>query len=125
MDDTQVLLRQIFQTENRLTMPLSASGSGGIEASVVNTLEEGDEAIICVNGIFSSALAGDCGAHCVDSDKTVEAPYGKQWTRKMCGARAKARKSRSLDCAGRDSSGALTQTVDFRKVPTSWRVAGR
>ena len=49
MDDTQVLLRQIFQTENRLTMPLSASGSGGIEASVVNTLEEGDEAIICVN----------------------------------------------------------------------------
>ena len=39
MDDTQALLRQIFQTENRLTMPLSASGSGGIEASVVNTLE--------------------------------------------------------------------------------------
>ena len=26
MDDTQVLLRQIFQTENRITMPLSASG---------------------------------------------------------------------------------------------------
>jgi len=64
MDDTQVLLRQIFQTENRLTMPLSASGSGGIEASVVNTLEEGDEAIICVNGIFSERMAvmrGNCG----------------------------------------------------------------
>jgi len=45
MDDVQVLLRQIFQTENRITMPLSASGSGGIEASVVNTLEEGDEAL--------------------------------------------------------------------------------
>src|SRR6202165_2151836 len=57
MDDTQVLLRQIFQTENRITMPLSASGSGGIEASVVNTLEEGDEAIICVNGSFSERMA--------------------------------------------------------------------
>src|SRR6201993_3746358 len=56
MDDTQILLRQIFQTENRLTMPLSASGSGGIEASVVNTLEEGDEAIICVNGVFSERM---------------------------------------------------------------------
>src|SRR5690242_15626259 len=56
MDDTQVLLRQIFQTENRLTMPLSASGSGGIEASVVNSLEEGDEAIICVNGVFSERM---------------------------------------------------------------------
>src|SRR5256884_6285182 len=31
MDETQILLRQIFQTENRITMPLSASGSGGIE----------------------------------------------------------------------------------------------
>src|SRR5438552_1292902 len=43
MDETQILLRQVFQTENRVTMPLSASGSGGIEASVLNTLEEGDD----------------------------------------------------------------------------------
>ena len=43
MEETQILMRQIFQTENRVTMPLSASGSGGIEASVLNTLEEGDE----------------------------------------------------------------------------------
>src|SRR4030088_3785015 len=56
MEDTQVLLRQIFQTENRLTMPLSASGSGGIEASVVNTLEEEDEGIIAVNGLFSDRM---------------------------------------------------------------------
>ena len=39
MDETQVLLRQVFQTENRITFPLSASGSGGIEASVLNSLE--------------------------------------------------------------------------------------
>src|SRR5246127_310941 len=56
MDDTQELLRQIFQTQNRITFPLSASGSGGIEASVLNTLEEGDEAIICVNGYFSERM---------------------------------------------------------------------
>src|ERR1700758_2306370 len=56
MDDVQVLLRKIFQTENRITMPLSASGSGGIEASVVNTLEEGDEAIVAVNGTFSGRM---------------------------------------------------------------------
>src|SRR5260221_11493395 len=57
MDDTQVLMRQIFQTENRLTMPLSASGSGGIEAAVVNSLEEADEAVICGNGSFSERRA--------------------------------------------------------------------
>ena len=61
MEDTQVLMRQIFQTENRITMPLSASGSGGIEASVVNVLEEGDEAIVCVNGWFSDRMAEIAG----------------------------------------------------------------
>src|SRR5260370_16395064 len=48
MDETQVLLRQIFQTENRLTMPLSASGSGGIEASGLNALERRGEASVGV-----------------------------------------------------------------------------
>src|SRR5258707_8904116 len=56
MDETQILMRQVFQTENRVTMPLSASGSGGIEASVLNTLEAGDQAIICVNGWFSERM---------------------------------------------------------------------
>src|SRR6266702_6393384 len=56
MDETQTLMRQVFQTENRVTMPLSASGSGGIEAAVLNTLEEGDEAIGCVNGWFSERM---------------------------------------------------------------------
>jgi alanine-glyoxylate transaminase/serine-glyoxylate transaminase/serine-pyruvate transaminase len=41
MEETQTLLRQIFQTDNRVTFPLSASGSGGIEASVLNSLEPG------------------------------------------------------------------------------------
>src|SRR5208283_1971982 len=56
MEETQTLLREIFQTANRVTFPLSASGSGGIEASVLNTLEPGDEAICCVNGLFSERM---------------------------------------------------------------------
>src|SRR5262250_3081512 len=76
MDETQVLMRQIFQTENRITMPLSASGSGGIEASVLNTLEEGDEAIIGVNGVFSDRMAVIAG-HTPAKVTKVEAPYGK------------------------------------------------
>ena len=38
MGDVQTLLRQVFQTQNRITFPISASGSGGIEAAVVNPL---------------------------------------------------------------------------------------
>src|ERR1700688_259150 len=55
--EVQVLLRRAFQTENRVTFPISASGSGGIEAAVVNPLETGDEAIVCVNGAFSERMA--------------------------------------------------------------------
>ena len=42
MESVQVLMRRVFQTGNRLTFPLSASGSGAIEATVLNPLEEGD-----------------------------------------------------------------------------------
>src|SRR5258706_702527 len=53
MDETQVLLRQIFQTENRVTMPLSASGSGGIEAAGAHLLGESGRGIGGVDGGFS------------------------------------------------------------------------
>jgi len=116
MEDTQVLLRQIFQTENRLTMPLSASGSGGIEASVVNTLEEGDEAIICVNGIFSERMAVIAG-HTAAKVTKVEAPYGKAVDAEDVRRVGKGKKIKIVGLAqGETSSGVLTQIADFRKV---------
>jgi alanine-glyoxylate transaminase / serine-glyoxylate transaminase / serine-pyruvate transaminase len=57
MGDVQILLRRVFQTQNRITYPISASGSGGIEAAVLNVLEEGDECIVCSNGMFSERMA--------------------------------------------------------------------
>src|SRR5437588_6982166 len=116
MDDTQVLLRQIFQTENRLTMPLSASGSGGIEASVVNTLEEGDEAIICVNGIFSERMAVIAG-HTAAKITKVEAPYGKPVDAEDVRRAGKGKKIKIIGLAhGETSSGVLTELDSFRKV---------
>src|SRR6266852_6997696 len=57
MSGVQELLRRVFQTGNHMTFPISASGSGGIETAVVNLLEPGDEAIVCVNGVFSGRMA--------------------------------------------------------------------
>jgi alanine-glyoxylate transaminase/serine-glyoxylate transaminase/serine-pyruvate transaminase len=116
MDDTQALLRQIFQTENRLTMPLSASGSGGIEASVVNTLEEGDEAIICVNGLFSDRMAV-IASHGPAKITKVEAPYGKAVDAEDVRRAGKGKKIKIIGLAqGETSSGVLTQIEPFRKV---------
>src|ERR1700722_8582072 len=116
MDDVQVLLRQIFQTENRITMPLSASGSGGIEASVVNTLEEGDEALIAVNGTFSDRMAVIASLTPAKVTK-VEAPYGKAVDAEDVRRAGKGRKIKIVGLAhGETSLGVITQIDPFRKV---------
>jgi len=116
MDETQALLRRIFQTENRITMPLSASGSGGIEASVVNSLEAGEEAIVCVNGVFSERMAV-IAEHTPARVTRVEAPYGKGVDPEDVRRVGKGRKIKVVGLAqGETSSGVLTDIEPFRKV---------
>ncbi len=56
MDEVQVLLRYVFETNNRLTIPISGTGSAGMEAAVANLLEPGDEIVICINGYFGERM---------------------------------------------------------------------
>ena len=56
MDDVKRLLQFAFQTQNELTIPLSAPGSAGMEAAFVNLLEPGDTAIVCQNGVFGGRM---------------------------------------------------------------------
>ena len=56
MDETQRLLRFLFQTENALTIPVSGTGSAGMEACFVNLVEPGDEVVVCVNGVFGTRM---------------------------------------------------------------------
>ncbi len=57
MDETQRLLRYLFQTENGLTIPVSGTGSAGMETCFVNLVEPGDEVVVCVNGVFGGRMA--------------------------------------------------------------------
>jgi alanine-glyoxylate transaminase/serine-glyoxylate transaminase/serine-pyruvate transaminase len=116
MDDTQILLRQIFQTENRLTMPLSASGSGGIEAAVVNVLEQGDEAIVAVNGVFSERMY-EIATRASSKVIKVEAPYGKAVDAEDVRRAAKGKKIKMIGLAqGETSTGVITAIDAYRKV---------
>jgi len=56
LDETQVRLRALFGTRNALTLPLSATGSGGMEACLANLLEPGDAAVIGVAGVFGERM---------------------------------------------------------------------
>jgi alanine-glyoxylate transaminase / serine-glyoxylate transaminase / serine-pyruvate transaminase len=116
MDETQVLLRQVFQTENRITMPLSASGSGGIEAAVFNTLEDGDEAIICVNGYFSGRMY-ETAIRTPAKITKVEAPLGRPVDPEDLRKAGVGRKIKVVGLAhGETSTGVVTALDPYRKV---------
>ena len=52
MDRVQERLRRLFRTDNAMTLPLSATGSAGMEACLANLLERGEEMVIGVAGVF-------------------------------------------------------------------------
>ena len=65
MDEMKGLLQYVLQTENALTIPVSAPGSAGMETCFVNLLEPGDKAIVCQNGVFGGRMKENverCGA---------------------------------------------------------------
>ena len=56
MEEMKELLRYAFQTDNALTMPVSAPGSAGMEMCFVNLVEPGDKVIVCQNGVFGGRM---------------------------------------------------------------------
>jgi alanine-glyoxylate transaminase/serine-glyoxylate transaminase/serine-pyruvate transaminase len=75
LDETMARLRTAFQTDNQLTLPMSGTGSAGMEACFVNMVEPGDTVIVGVNGVFGERMcevARRCGGEVV----RVEAPWG-------------------------------------------------
>ncbi len=56
MDETREMLRQAFQTKNPLTLPVSATGMGGMETCFFNLVEPGDRVVVCVKGFFGQRM---------------------------------------------------------------------
>ncbi len=56
MDETKTALQYAFQTENELTMPVSAPGSAGMETCFANLVEPGDKVLVCINGVFGNRM---------------------------------------------------------------------
>jgi alanine-glyoxylate transaminase/serine-glyoxylate transaminase/serine-pyruvate transaminase len=57
LDQVQTALRRLFRTQNRVTLPISGTGSAGMEACFVNLVEEGDEVVVGLNGVFGTRMA--------------------------------------------------------------------
>jgi alanine-glyoxylate transaminase/serine-glyoxylate transaminase/serine-pyruvate transaminase len=76
MDETTELLRYVFGTNNQLTIPISGTGSAGQETAIVNSVEHGDKAIICVAGVFGERMV-DMAQRAGATVIRVDAPWGQ------------------------------------------------
>src|SRR5579884_522370 len=116
MNEVQVLLRQVFRTENRTTFPISSSGSGGIEASMLNPLEDGDEALICVNGAFSQRMA-EIAERTPARVTRVTAPLGRTVDPDDLRRAGKGKKIKLIGAThGESSTSAASPLAEYRKV---------
>src|SRR3954468_12567989 len=93
LDDACAMLREVWGTQNARTLPLSATGSAGMEAAFVNTVSDGDVVVVAVNGLFGQRMcevAARCGAEVVavdhewgtpvDADRVLSAPPSRPLT---------------------------------------------
>src|SRR3954464_4987562 len=79
MEDVQQLLKPVFGTSEGVTMAISATGSGGMEAAVSNFVEPGSKFAVFANGYFCdriSEMAMRQGANVVRREK----PWGETFT---------------------------------------------
>ncbi len=74
MDETKKLISKAFKTKNTFSLPISGTGTAGMEASITNIVEEGDEVIVGANGYFAERMVEivqRCGG--------IPIPIKKRW----------------------------------------------
>ena len=76
LDETCDRLRTVFGTANPLTLPISGTGSAGMEASFVNVVNPGDVVVVGVNGVFGQRMT-DVAARCGAEVVRVEVEWGR------------------------------------------------
>ncbi|BAD42160.1 pyridoxal-phosphate-dependent aminotransferase family protein [Symbiobacterium thermophilum] len=76
MDETMGWLREVYETRNHHTVPISATGSAGVEAMMVNLLEPGDDVVVGIIGYFGQRMA-DVASRTGANVRVIEAPLGE------------------------------------------------
>ncbi len=76
MNETSALLRYVFQTKNELTIPVSGTGSAGMDCVLSNLIEEGDEVVVAVCGLFGERMV-DIAERCGARVELARAPWGR------------------------------------------------
>jgi len=76
LDETCDRLRSVWKTTNPVTLPVSGTGSAGMEAAFVNLVGPGDVVVVGVNGLFGERMC-DVAARCGAEVVRVDFPWGQ------------------------------------------------
>lgn len=111
MNETQEMMREVFRTKNKLTFPVSATGSAGMECCLVNLIEPGDKAIICPKGYFGNRMldiAGRCGAQVTE----LRQEWGKAFDLNRIRETLQAVRPKVLGIVHAETSTGVLQPID-------------
>src|SRR4051794_28813256 len=110
MNETQDMLREVYQTKNKLTFPVSATGMAGMETCFVNLLEPGDKVVLCVKGYFGTRMvdvAGRTGAELT----VLNRPWGQVFDLDQIRATLKQTRPKVLGIVNAETSTGAWQDV--------------
>ena len=116
MNEVQSMLRQVFQTENELTIAVSGTGSSGMETCVDNLIEPGDTMVVCVNGVFGGRMA-DVATRAGAEVVVLERPFGEVFSPDEIEAAVKQHSPKVLGIVHAETStGALQPLQEISKI---------
>lgn len=114
LDEVRAMLRTVLGTTNELTLPMSGTGSLGMESCFVNLVEPGDRVLIGVNGVFGERMC-DVAKRAGAEVTAVQAPWGRALDVDALRQAAKGQRYK-LVCLvhAETSTGAHTELKPFR-----------
>ncbi|HSN76597.1 MAG TPA: alanine--glyoxylate aminotransferase family protein [Anaerolineae bacterium] len=116
MNEVQELLRFVFQTKNSLTIPVSGTGTAGMEAAFANFVEPGDSVLIGVNGYFSERMVDMAGRYGA-AVRRLERPWGEVFTVEEVDAALQAQPAKLVALVHAETStGALQPLEEMAEV---------
>ncbi|MCS7221712.1 MAG: alanine--glyoxylate aminotransferase family protein [Anaerolineae bacterium] len=116
MNEIQELLRFVFETTNRLTLPISGTGSAGMEAALCNFIEPGDPVLICVNGYFGERMVDMATRYGAEVHR-IDVPWGAIFSAKQVEEALRAHPAKLVAIVHAETStGALQPLEEIAEV---------
>src|SRR5687767_10751159 len=111
MDDVRTRLREVFRTQNEMTLAVSGTGSAGMETVFVNLVEPGDKVLVAVNGVFGGRMV-DVAQRCGAQVENVEVPWGRAFEQEQVIESIGRTKPKAVAIVHAETSTGVHQPVD-------------